>query len=225
MQATRCRLAHVDALGSHRARSEEAPEIDPDCPSRITTLQWQAAALVRTHVRRVRARTTTELRPAVPDGGSVTKLRRRPRRRRRGTRPPLDAAQTVAPLLHLEQNRYRLGAAVPASCGGGGLGRPGRPGGQAGACPRGRARRARGGSRSLKASWICRTRRVRCASRTVGSSPRLAWPSRPALTTRGPAGRGVLTGDGVVRRERFSDRPAAAPRPGTLTPRTGATQR
>ncbi len=81
----------------------------------------------------------------------------------------------------------------------------------------------RRGSRSLRASWFCRIRRVRCASRTVGSSPRLAWPSRSALTTRGPTVRGVLTGDGVVRYERFSDRPAAAPTRGTPTRTTGAT--
>jgi len=53
---------------------------------------------------------------------------------------------------------------------------PGRPP----ACPQALPEGAAEARRSLRASWICRIRRVRCASRTVGSSPRLAWPSRSA---------------------------------------------
>ena len=107
VQATWCRLAHVDALGSCRASSEEASEIDPDCPGRIATLEWQAAALVRTHVRRVRGRTNAEsCRPSVPDGSSVTHLRRRPRRRDETCGLLVDVAQLVARLLHLEQSAF-----------------------------------------------------------------------------------------------------------------------
>jgi hypothetical protein len=50
---------------------------------------------------------------------------------------------------------------------------------------------------------------VRIPDRRVIAQARVAFEVR--LDNARPDGTGVLTGDGVVRRERFSDRPAAAP--------------